>query len=93
MNFWYSVGPIAAREIFGELALAELRQLALDQLQLLVAVARAARAWICLALRHLVDVLVVHRIAVLAAVGLDVGEQPAIDVEQLAVGQLRRSCG
>ena len=86
MNFWYSVGPIAAREVVGELAVAELRQLALDQLQLLVAVARAPRVD-RLALRHLVDVLVVHRIAVLAPVGLDVREQPAIDVEQLVVGQ------
>ena len=40
-----------------------------------------------LALRHLVDVLVVDRVAVLAPVGLDVGEQPAVDVEQLVVGQ------
>ena len=38
--------------------------------------------------RHLIDVLVVNRIAILAPVGLDIGEQPPVDVEQLVVRQL-----
>jgi hypothetical protein len=74
------------REVLRELAVAQLRQLAFNQFQLLVAMlpdlgANAIRVG------HLVDVLVMHRVAVLAAVGLHVGEEPAIDVQQLALGE------
>ena len=74
-------------EVVGELAVADLGQLLLDQLHRAVAVP-AQLAMNLFALRHLVDVLIVHRIAVLLPIGLDIGEEAPVDVEQLVVGQL-----
>jgi hypothetical protein len=73
-------------EIVGERAFAELRQLFLDQLLLVVSML-VQLAMNGLAFGHLVDVLVVNRVPVLPAVGLDVRKQPAVDVEQFVVRQ------
>ena len=86
MNFWVQGLANRLREVVGERALPELGKLIRNQLQLAVAIC-SELAMDRLALGHLVDVLVMDRIAVLPAIGLDVGEETAIDVEQLVVGE------
>jgi hypothetical protein len=73
-------------EVVGERAGTQLGQLVLYQFPRVVTMP-VQFAMNGLALRHLIDVLVVHRIPVLLPVGFDVREQAPVDVEQLVVGQ------
>src|SRR5262249_59217990 len=66
---------------------ADLGQLIVDQLELLVAMLPDFGVNL-FTLRHLVDVLVVHWIAVFPAVRLDIGEEAPIDVKEIAARQL-----
>ena len=84
MNFWYSVSPIAAVKYSPNLHWPIVGSWLAMSFSVIVAVRRTSSIDLLL-LRHLRDVLVVHRIAVLPAVGLDEREQAAIDVEQLVV--------